>query len=52
LDHWVVPISVNYLTRCSIAVAACANGVILKRPKKINELDIFIVHPKNPKLAY
>ena len=52
MDHWVVLISVNYLTRCSIAVATCTNGVILKSPKKINELDIFIVHPKSPKLAY
>ena len=27
-------------------------GVILKSPKKINELNIFTVHSKSPKLAY
>ena len=38
-----------YSPRCSIAVATCVDGVILKslkREVKLNELDIFIAYPK------
>jgi len=48
LDHWVVPISVIYLARCTVTVATCVDGIILKslqRKVKINVLAVYSSQP-------